>query len=108
MTRTGRQRFSGLAAEKATFMPADLTMYIFLGRRGALSQWALDIAKVAEDRAILVISRQNEIFDQIQKTGAKVIGIDTFDHGLGALMFLPRIFSIRRELRRAVISHGVK
>jgi glycosyltransferase involved in cell wall biosynthesis len=108
MTRTGRQRFSGRTAEKATFMPADLTMYIFLGRRGALSQWALDIAKVAEDRAILVISRQNEIFDQIQKTGAKVIGIDTFDHGLGALMFLPRIFSIRRELRRAVISHGVK
>lgn len=72
-----------------------------------MCRWAADIAIEAHDRAIFAISRQNEIYEQIQKTGVNLVEIDTFNHSWGAILSLHRIFSIRRQIRDAIKAHRI-
>jgi glycosyltransferase involved in cell wall biosynthesis len=81
------------------------TVFVYLGRRGALSQFTLDLARVAADRAILVVSRQNELFEQINATGAVTVPVDTFETAAGAMLRLPRIISIRRQMLATLREH---
>ena len=82
-------------------------MFIYLGRRGAVSQLALELARAVPEQAVLAISRQNELYDQIAAAGAPVIGVDTFAGGAGALLALPRVVTARRRLVAALKDYGI-
>src|SRR5262245_52411076 len=84
------------------------SLFVYLGRRGALSRTALDIAALKRDDAVVLVSRQNEIYDRIRDSGAEVIGVDTFAHGPGALFQTIRIPAIRRVIRDAIATRGIR
>jgi glycosyltransferase involved in cell wall biosynthesis len=82
-------------------------MFIYLGRRGAVSQLALELARAAPAQAVLAISRQNELHEQIAAAGAPVIAVDTFNAGAGALLAFARVLTIRRRLVAALRDYGI-
>jgi glycosyltransferase involved in cell wall biosynthesis len=82
-------------------------MFIYLGRRGAVSQLSLELARAAPEQVVLVVSRQNELYDRIAGAGAPVIGVDTFRGGAGVVLGLPRVPGIRRRLVAALRNYGI-
>jgi glycosyltransferase involved in cell wall biosynthesis len=83
------------------------TLFLYLGRRGALSAFTLELARAAGERAVFCISRQNELHDAIAAAGAPVVSVDTFETHLGAVLRLPRLLALRRRLEEAVAEHGI-
>jgi glycosyltransferase involved in cell wall biosynthesis len=81
-------------------------LFVYLGRRGALSQFTLEIARAAPQRAVLAISRQNELFPQIASSGAPVVAVDTFARDIGAVTNLYRVPGIRRRMLQALRDHS--
>lgn len=77
-------------------------LFSFWGRRGALAQFALELARAAQDapdvRATFSISRQNELFEAFEPLGVDLAAIDTFAGGAGAALGLWRIPALRRRL----------
>lgn len=86
----------------------DRTLFIYWGRRGALSQLASELAKVSDGDAFFSISRQNELFGQISRGGACILPVDTFNRGFGAITGLFRLPRIRRELLAAIEKHRIE
>src|SRR5438552_7099686 len=82
-------------------------LFVFLGRRGAISRWVPDITGLTADRAAVVVSRQNEIYAQIRNSGPNIIKVDTFDSVLGAIRHLPRILSMRRKVCHHIRTRGI-
>ena len=88
------------------FTPASLAMrsgrplFLYLGRRGALSAFTLELARAAGERAVFCISRQNELHDEIVAAGAPVVSVDTFETHLGAILRLPRLARAAKAPRR--------
>jgi glycosyltransferase involved in cell wall biosynthesis len=78
------------------------TMFVYWGRRGALSRIVLELARVAGQRAVMSVSRQNELVEQIRAVGAPLVAVDTFERAAGAAFGVPAIFRIRRQLRDAI------
>ena len=85
----------------------DRELFVFLGRRGAISRWVPDITGLTAGRAAVVVSRQNEIYNQIRNSGPNIVKVDTFDNVLGAIWHLPRIFSIRRKICHHIRTRGI-
>ena len=83
------------------------TLFIYWGRRGALSQLTLELAKALGRSGFFSVSRQNELFDQFPSTGVRLIPVDTFTHAAKAVLNIPRILSIRRRLRAAIAEHHI-
>jgi glycosyltransferase involved in cell wall biosynthesis len=86
----------------------DRTLFIYWGRRGAISELVLELTKVADDDALFSISRQNELFDQISCSGARILPVDTFNRGFGAISNLFRLSSIRRQVLAAIEKHRIE
>lgn len=74
------------------------TLFIYWGRRGFISEFVLELTKVAGPDALFSISRQNELFDQISSSGSCLLPVDTFNRGFGAISNLFRLSKIRRQL----------
>jgi glycosyltransferase involved in cell wall biosynthesis len=85
----------------------DRTLFIYWGRRGAISDFVLELAKVAGGDAVFSIARQNELFGAIERSGASVVPIDTFTWGIGAIFGAIRLPTIRRELLAAIANHRI-
>lgn len=95
--------------------PEAKVLYVYWGRRGALSQIALEVARhlgeTPESGDGLAISAENELAEAIIATTANVIPFRTYRHGRGALTGLLRargqikalIRRIRAENYAAVI-----
>lgn len=87
-------------------LPQRRVLFTFWGRRGAISQFALDAARTLIDRtdiaATFCISRQNEAFRDFQALGIPLLPIDTFSRGSGALLDLWRVPRLRRYLAEYV------
>lgn len=85
-------------------------LFSFWGRRGALAQFALELAGAAQDapdlRATFSISRQNELFREFETLGADLDPIDTFSAGAGAAFELWRIPGLRRHLTAQAAREG--
>jgi glycosyltransferase involved in cell wall biosynthesis len=62
----------------------------------------LELAKVSDRETLFSVSRQNELFGQISRSGASILPVDTFTRGFGAISRLVRLFSIRRKLLAAI------
>ena len=77
-------------------------MFIYWGRRGALSQLILEVAHAARaDKmvdATISVSRQNENFASYKELGSALFAVDTFQTNAGALFQAARIPLLRRRL----------
>ena len=88
-------------------MRAGRPLFLYLGRRGALSVFTLELARAAGERAVFCISRQNELHDEIVAAGAPVVSVDTFETHLGAILRLPRLARAATTPRSAIEEHGI-
>jgi glycosyltransferase involved in cell wall biosynthesis len=81
-------------------------MFLYLGRRGALSRFTLDLgrAALAENgiSATIAVSRQNEIFDLFQNFGTALFPVDTFRKHHGAVSMAWRLPQIARRLAERI------
>jgi len=79
-------------------------MFVYWGRRGALPQFALEVARTARANplieATISVSRQNEIFPMYEEFGPALFAVDTFSTNAGALFQAPRTALLRRRLYR--------
>jgi glycosyltransferase involved in cell wall biosynthesis len=81
-------------------------LLIYLGRRGAMSQFALELARVARERVVVVVARQNELYGEIAAAGAPVVAVDTFSTAWEAFARIARIFAIRRRIVEVLREYG--
>lgn len=83
-------------------------MFVYWGRRGALSQFTLELARtaVADDTiaATISVSRQNELFSNFTELGSALWPIDTFASSAGAALNAWRIPVIRRRLHDKLVA----
>jgi glycosyltransferase involved in cell wall biosynthesis len=82
-------------------------LLVYWGRRGSLPQFVLELVRVAGDRAVFSLSRQNELFEQIRAFGNPLIAVDTFDSYAGGILRLPRVIGIRRQIMDGIAHHGI-
>jgi glycosyltransferase involved in cell wall biosynthesis len=77
-------------------------MFAYWGRRGALSQFTLEVARaaIADPRveATVSVSRQNENFANFAELGPALFAVDTFKTNAGALLQAHRIMQLRHQL----------
>lgn len=86
----------------------DRSLFIYWGRRGSISEFVLELARISGRGALFSVSRQNELFGQISQSGASILPVDTFDRGIGAIFGLFRLPGIRRRLVAAIAKHRVE
>jgi glycosyltransferase involved in cell wall biosynthesis len=87
--------------------PSHRPLFVYWGRRGALSHFVLELARVAGQTAVFSLSRQNELFEQIRSLGNPLIPVDTFDSHAGAILRLPRLLDIRKQTMDAVAHYRI-
>lgn len=77
-------------------------MLLYWGRRGALSRFTLELARVATStpgvQASVSVSRQNEAYDAFASIGSALFAVDTFRSAPGALANVRRFTALRRAL----------
>lgn len=87
-------------------------MFIYWGRRGALSNFTLDLARAALQNpwinATISISRQNESFGDFRRFGEAVLAVDTFRSAIGAVTGLPRLLRLRRRVMDRIHACGIE
>ncbi len=83
------------------------TLFIYWGRRGAISEFVLELSKVSGADVLFSVSRQNELFGEISRSGASILPVDTFNRGFGAITNLFRVSKIRRQLLAAIEKHRI-
>jgi glycosyltransferase involved in cell wall biosynthesis len=73
-------------------------MFTYWGRRGALSDFTLELGQevVANYPATISISCFNELYDEFSAFGESLFSVSTFDSTFGALTSLGNIFRLRR------------
>lgn len=83
-------------------MPKTRVMFVYWGRRGALSQFTLEVARAAlKDEKLsttISVSRQNELISSFEEFGPALLPIDTFSHGVSAVLQAWRIPRLRQQL----------
>jgi glycosyltransferase involved in cell wall biosynthesis len=84
-------------------------MFLYWGRRGALTKFAYEVHKAALDddtlEPLLSVSRQNEAFASFEPFGPSLVPVDTFARSIGALAGAWRVPSLGRELARQIAAH---
>lgn len=87
-------------------------LFSFWGRRGALTQFALDAARTLSGSmnmaATFSVSRQNEAFSEFEALDIPLLPIDTFSSEVGAALGLWRIPSLRRRLAEYVRAERIE
>jgi hypothetical protein len=87
-------------------------MFLYWGRRGAMSRFTLSLAEVAkgidELEAIVSVSRENELFDQVVRSGTELFPIDTFSLRVGAITRLDRLIALRRSFAEYLRTRSVE
>jgi hypothetical protein len=77
-------------------------MFLYWGRRGAMSRFTLSLAEVAKSmdelEAIISVSRDNELFDQFVRSGTELFPISAFSSSTEAITRLDRIVALRKSL----------
>ena len=78
-------------------------MFVYWGRRGAMTQFTLQLARAALAHPCLIptisVSRQNERFDSFCDLGSRLFPMDTFRTGAGAVLEAWRLPFLRRRFR---------
>jgi glycosyltransferase involved in cell wall biosynthesis len=91
---------------------AKRVMFQYWGRRGALQQFTLEVARAAlaepDITPTISVSRQSELFQAFGELGSALIAFNTFSGALGALGSGWRIPVARRHLHDAVAERGIE
>jgi glycosyltransferase involved in cell wall biosynthesis len=91
--------------------PLRRVMFLYWGRRGAMSQLALALGKasltIPDLEAHLSVSRNNEMFADFQRSTAHLFPIDTFSSGFGSITKLYRVLGLRRSFRTYLREHHI-
>jgi glycosyltransferase involved in cell wall biosynthesis len=86
-------------------------MFLYLGRRGAMPRFMLDVMRAADARPdceiCALVSRQAENFEAYAAFGERVIGVDTFSRNAGALLSTWRIPLLRRRIAAEIRRRGI-
>lgn len=86
-------------------------LFIYWGRRGALSRFTLDLMRVAISseglHATLSISRQNERYDIFEQFGDALLLVSTFYSNPGGVIQAWRIPAIRRQIGDHIRRHKI-
>lgn len=79
-------------------------LFLYWGRRGAMTPFAYQAALTDLDdvETLFSISRQNERFEQFRLLGERLLPVDTFRRGYGALTELWRVPGLRAMLTRRI------
>jgi len=97
--------------EKAGMNPARV-MFVYWGRRGALTQFTLEVGRAAlanpDLAATISVSRQNEAFASYQEFGPALFAVDTFAKNAGAVLLGWRIAILRRRLYQRLLNDRAK
>ena len=76
--------------------------FVYWGRRGALSQFTLELADAAARRDDLdptfSLSRNNELFSSFRPFGDRIVPVDTFARSIGAVGSLWRVPRLRAQV----------
>jgi len=87
-------------------------MFQYWGRRGALQQFTLEVARAVladpEITPTLSVSRQSELYAAFAAFGTSVVAFDTFSDTLGALTSSWRIPAVRRRLGDELRDRGIE
>jgi glycosyltransferase involved in cell wall biosynthesis len=98
-------------SEKVGMNPARV-MFVYWGRRGALTQFTLEVGRAAlanqQLAATISVSRQNEAFASYQEFGPALFAVDTFAKNSGAVLLGWRIAILRRRLYQRLLDDGAK
>jgi glycosyltransferase involved in cell wall biosynthesis len=92
------------ANQECLGLPDDVlrVMFLYLGRRGALSRFTLDLAQAARAdprlSASICVSKQNESFELFQDIGSALFPVDTFNADHGAVSMSWRLPLLMRRL----------
>ena len=82
--------------------------FVYLGRRGALARFTLDLAQAAlADGSLdplIVVSRSNELFPAFAGLGDAVESVDTFAAGAGVLLRAYRLPFLIARFRRLLVA----
>ncbi len=84
------------------------TLFVYWGRRGSLSEITLALARVADKDVVFSVSAQNELFAAIKDTGVPLLAVDTFEHGIGAILKAWRLFRLRREIADVIRRQSIQ
>lgn len=88
------------------------TLFVYWGRRGGVSRFALDVWRAAQAEplldAMISVSRQNETFEEFATTSARLIPINTFTSNAGAILNLRSLPSQRTMLRERLQQDGIE
>lgn len=92
--------------------PAARIMFLYWGRRGAMSKFAREAAREALAlpgvEAAISVSKQNEDFQTFLPFGEALFPVDTFEGGSGAAKGFWRIPQLRRQLARRLKRDGAQ
>lgn len=87
-------------------------MFSYWGRRGALSQFTIEVARTALASPAVTptisVSRQNEAFASFAACGPALFPIDTFSSTAGAALAAWRIPGLRRALQSRLAADGAE
>jgi glycosyltransferase involved in cell wall biosynthesis len=87
-------------------------MFLYWGRRGAMPQFTLQLARAALTipglSPTICISRQNALFPQYADLGKALLSLDTFATNLGALTQAWRLPAIRKRLAAHITQHKIE
>lgn len=79
--------------------------FVYLGRRGALARFTLDLARALDEcddiRASFIISQVNELGGAFNELREPPVRVGLFSHGAGAVLEAWRIVAARRALAQA-------
>jgi glycosyltransferase involved in cell wall biosynthesis len=87
-------------------------MFLYWGRRGAMSRFALALAQAVQNMAELDVvfspSVENELFDDFRRSGMKLHPVSMFSSRIGAISRLYRIPALRRSLAECLRAQHIE
>lgn len=90
------------APRETRLRPGERMLLVYWGRRGPFSKIMLELARLGDDRAVLSVSRQNELFESISATGVPLVPIDGYRNGMDAILGAHQLVRIRRDMAAAI------
>ncbi|ALK09737.1 glycosyltransferase family 4 protein [Blastochloris viridis] len=86
-------------------------LFLYWGRKGALSRLTLEAAKAAEAMHDVVsrvsVSTSNEIYRDFERSGVKLVPVRTFESAAGTFR-LDRLLAARRQIREVIERDHIK
>jgi hypothetical protein len=87
-------------------------MFLYWGRRGVMSRFTLELGRAVQAHpsmhATISVSRQNELFADLEQLAPDLFPIDTFRAGRGAALEAWRIPGLRRRLVERLRQDGIE